>query len=453
MSVFRFRDFQYDSVERRLTRNGEWVELTPKAMDILEVFVERPGQLISRDEIIGKVWGGVLVEEGNLSVHISKLRKALGESREQRYVETVAGSGYRFTGTIEQISNGYAPAHSPNPIHTSNGNGFQGRDSEAVRLVQKGKYLYQKHTADSVSRAIRFFEKSLILDPGNVNTYAELLHSLRFLHFLDRLSIDDLLQKAEPLVETMCLLDDGSDVFHVARGEFELYFRWNFEAALEEFGRAIDVNPENLVANWRLAQVLIYTRQFPKAIQHLPRIAALDPFSIQTCMQMGRFHYHLGKQDAARSFLDEALELDPDNFEVRLLRGTVLAELGELKAAGNELKSSLEIHHSVETISMLGYTSALQGDREIAASYLRELAANDAGSATLTYQARILFAIGEFERGFLALEKAVSNRSAELVGAAVDPRWRFARNSPRFATVLHEIGLQKQPSRSLGKAV
>lgn len=443
MSVFRFRGFQFDTVERRLTRNGEWVDLTPKAMDILAVFVERPGELITRDQIIGSVWGSTLVEEGNLSVQISKLRKALGETRDQRYLDTVAGSGYRFIASIEQISNGCRPAHSPDPIHTSNGNGFQGRDLGAVRLLQKGKYFYQKHTADSVSKAIRLFEESLILDPGNINTYAELLRSLRFLHFLDDLSIDDVLQLSEPLVETMCRLDDGSDVCHVARGEFELYFRWNFEAAFEAFRMAIAVNPENLVAHWRLTQVLIYTRQFSEAIQQLPRISELDPFSIQTCMQMGRFHYLLGSFEAARSFLDEALELDPSNYEVRLLRGTVLAELDELDAAEQELKLSLEMHHRLETISMLGYVSAIGGNRKTAESYLQELVERDAGPATLTYQARIQFAVGEFERGVSALEAALSKRSPELVSIAVDPRWRPAMNSSRFDAIINEVGMGK----------
>ena len=78
--------------------------MTPKAMDILEVFVGRPGELITRDEIIGKVWGPKFVEDGNLSVHISKLRKALGESRaDRRLFETVPGSGYRFTSFVCDI--------------------------------------------------------------------------------------------------------------------------------------------------------------------------------------------------------------------------------------------------------------------------------------------------------------------------------------------------------------
>lgn len=96
-SHYRFGPFLLDPGERRLLRNGEPVELKPKEFDLLVALVERAGHLATKDELMEALWPGVVVEENALSVHVSKLRAALGETaRDWRYVETVPRAGYRF---------------------------------------------------------------------------------------------------------------------------------------------------------------------------------------------------------------------------------------------------------------------------------------------------------------------------------------------------------------------
>ncbi|MDX1531442.1 MAG: winged helix-turn-helix domain-containing protein, partial [Rhodothermales bacterium] len=77
------------------------MDLTPKALDLLAVLVERAGQLVTRDELLAALWPDAVVEENALSVQVSRLRAALGETaRDWRYVETVPRSGYRFAGAV-----------------------------------------------------------------------------------------------------------------------------------------------------------------------------------------------------------------------------------------------------------------------------------------------------------------------------------------------------------------
>lgn len=269
MSVFRFRDFQFDTVERRLTRNGEWVDLTPKAMDILEVFVARPGQLITRDEIIGKVWGNTLVEEGNLSVHISKLRKALEESRDQRFIQTLAGVGYRFTASVDRASNGHTQTTSAHLNHTSNGNGFHG-DSEAIRLHLRGRHFFAKHTFENVQKSIGCFEKSIRLDPSNVSVYVDLIAAYRFLHFLDGISNAELAHQVEPFLQIISELKPDEDLVQVTIGEVRMYCNWEFEKAKEHFLTALSLNSDCLPAHRRLTELLVYSKRFSEAIVGSP---------------------------------------------------------------------------------------------------------------------------------------------------------------------------------------
>jgi DNA-binding winged helix-turn-helix (wHTH) protein/TolB-like protein len=100
---FEFGEFQLDVRERSLLRNGEAVQVTPKAFDTLVILVENAGSLVEKDEMMRAVWPDSFVEETGLSRNISVLRKALGEDAgEQQFIETVPKRGYRFTAQVRE---------------------------------------------------------------------------------------------------------------------------------------------------------------------------------------------------------------------------------------------------------------------------------------------------------------------------------------------------------------
>ena len=97
----QFGPFLIDVGERILRRDGEPVPLTPKAFDVLAALLEKPGQLITKDELLRKVWPETFVEESNLAYNIFALRKALGDTADNsRYIETVPKKGYRFKAGV-----------------------------------------------------------------------------------------------------------------------------------------------------------------------------------------------------------------------------------------------------------------------------------------------------------------------------------------------------------------
>jgi DNA-binding winged helix-turn-helix (wHTH) protein len=100
---YEFGDFTLDASERRLSNNGQAVPLEPKAHDVLVALLRRAGRLVAKRELLDLVWPESFVEEGILAVHVSALRKALGDREGgRRYIETVARSGYRFIGAVRQ---------------------------------------------------------------------------------------------------------------------------------------------------------------------------------------------------------------------------------------------------------------------------------------------------------------------------------------------------------------
>src|SRR5262249_53966018 len=101
--TYRFGEFELDASERRLHRNGVEIPLRLKVFEILLLLVENAGHLLTREELLQRVWSDVAVEENNLSAVVCNLRKSLGESATgQAYIETVPRVGYRFVTPVQE---------------------------------------------------------------------------------------------------------------------------------------------------------------------------------------------------------------------------------------------------------------------------------------------------------------------------------------------------------------
>src|SRR5262245_32592297 len=88
--------------EQQLLMKGKTpVRIGGRALDILVALVERAGELVSKDELLSRVWPDTFVEESNLKVNVATLRRTLGEAPGgTRYIATVNGRGYRFVSTV-----------------------------------------------------------------------------------------------------------------------------------------------------------------------------------------------------------------------------------------------------------------------------------------------------------------------------------------------------------------
>ena len=101
--LYKFGPYLLDGAERVLLRDGLPVTLPPKDLETLLVLVERAGHIVEKEELLGKVWPGVFIEEGNLARHIFNLRQALGDSPDGRkYIETIPRRGYRFIAAVRE---------------------------------------------------------------------------------------------------------------------------------------------------------------------------------------------------------------------------------------------------------------------------------------------------------------------------------------------------------------
>lgn len=101
----RFADFELDRGRRRLTKDGHPLTLNAKAFDLLVFLTDNPGRIVSKEEILDSIWKDQFVEESNLAVQVSAIRKALGDSAsEPRFLATIPGTGYQFIAEISKSS-------------------------------------------------------------------------------------------------------------------------------------------------------------------------------------------------------------------------------------------------------------------------------------------------------------------------------------------------------------
>jgi Tol biopolymer transport system component/DNA-binding winged helix-turn-helix (wHTH) protein len=102
---YEFGPFRLSPGTHHLYRNGDIVLLPPKEFDLLLLLLRNAGKVMDRESLIQALWPDTIVEEANLNVHISALRKVLGESSgEQRYIETLPRLGYRFFAPVKEVN-------------------------------------------------------------------------------------------------------------------------------------------------------------------------------------------------------------------------------------------------------------------------------------------------------------------------------------------------------------
>ena len=108
--TFSFGPFLLLPTQRLLLEGEKPVRLGSRALDILIALVERPGVLLSKDELMARVWPNTVVVEANLTVHVAALRRSLGDGHGgKRYLINIPGRGYRFVAPVIVLDQQNAP--------------------------------------------------------------------------------------------------------------------------------------------------------------------------------------------------------------------------------------------------------------------------------------------------------------------------------------------------------
>ena len=170
-NLYAFGEFRVEPQTRVLRLRGEPVALTPKAFEVLLLLIQRSGQIVGKDELMQTVWPDSFVEESNLTQTVFMLRKALGDSSNQRYILTVQGRGYRFAAEVKSVS-GTGHPNQNQPLASAE------HRSETDTSPEAGRSPVQEGSAKQRDNLVTPTERQSAPPTGRNTTHAALVFAL-----------------------------------------------------------------------------------------------------------------------------------------------------------------------------------------------------------------------------------------------------------------------------------
>jgi TolB-like protein/Flp pilus assembly protein TadD len=212
------------------------------------------------------------------------------------------------------------------------------RDTEAYDLYLKGEYQERQaestYKAEIYDRAATFYRQALARDPNFVLAYARLAYNRLHRHwFVNRLTSAQLGEVKSEIERALAIAPDSSEA-HLALGMFHYWGRHDFDSALKEFDRAVDLQPSNSVS--RQFRAAIYSRrgEWQRSLAEYERAAELDPRDVWIPDQIGAKYLSVRRWSDAEHWLKHALALDPHHVGAAYrLNLTYIASTGDIQRA------------------------------------------------------------------------------------------------------------------------
>jgi DNA-binding winged helix-turn-helix (wHTH) protein len=425
---YDFGDFRVDVAERRLSKGSQPLRLEPKSYDVLLALVRRAGQLVTKRRLLDLVWPESFVEEGIVAVHVSSLRKMLGDRARvpHRFIETVPGSGYRFVATVG--SHGTPPAGR--------------RQAEVYELVQRGRSLLSTGAMSDVSSAIAAFREATAQDPTYGAAHAGLARAHCAEAQLRLRSTAEAYGDAKTAALRALAMDDSSADAQLALGTVLFLSEWNWVGAETSLSRAIELDPSHTDAYLLYGQLLEARGQLERGLEMKWRALEHDSRSAVVQLQIALSYFHQRRYDDAIDWANKTLAIDPTHLGAReQLAGAYLMKGDFDRHMAESLRHAESFGVPPEALEPLKRAYA-QGGRPGAVRLAIEQASEARGAADMMLAVHYGEA-GDLDAAFRHLSRAIDTHDPCLVHLAVAPMWDTLRCDPRFDECLTRMGLKE----------
>lgn len=646
--LYEFGEFRLDPHRRRLLRNGEVVPVPPKALEALSVLVRNPSRLLEREELMQAVWAETFVEDANLTVAISQLRKVLGQNGEKaEFIETIPRVGYRFVADVRTIddvplvvekhtvsrtvieeelipsdtkSEAAALPHNTSALPTPSGSSraigqrqllilaavaatvlislviylrlpqrptlppttgqvksmavlpfrpltvkpedeyirlgladalitqlgtirevtirplsavlkydkeedplaigralgveavldgtllhegdnvrvtmrmlrvgdgvmlwsgtfdekftdiFAMQDSisqqvaqaavlnlsredrqrltkrytsnlEAYHLYLKGRYFWNKRTADGILQSFDYFKKAIDIDPAFAVAYAGLADAYALGVWQDSLPQKEYIPLAKAAALSALQIDDTVGEAHASLGFVRFWYEWDFKGAEAAFQRAIELSPNNATAHHWYGEFLVLMGRSEEGFKELKLAQDADPLSLIINSDLGKMYFFTRQSDHAIHQLKKTIEMDPQFPVAHLFLALAYKQKGMMTDAIAELEREEHVPSSRAVFKfVLAYFYAETGRRAEALRILDELQEPRPGRFAPAYGiALIHVGLNQKDEAFTWLEKSRMDREPFLRYIKVDPNFDKLRDDRRFSEFLTQVGFQ-----------
>jgi len=320
-------------------------------------------------------------------------------------------------------------------------------NTEAYELYLKGRFFWNKRTGADLRTAIEYFNQALGKDPSYALAYVGLADSYSLLHVYGAASPADSYPQAKASAKKALELDDTLAEAHTSLGLVLNDYDFDFEQSVKEFERAIQLNPNYATAHqWYSNGPLLAFGQFDRAIAEGRRAVELDPLSLIINADLGQDHFIARRYDEAVAQLRKTIEMDPRFYLAHWVLGQVLQLKGQLNEAIAEYRKAVELSDDPSVLALLGQAYARAGQREEAQRILARLTEEAKSRYVHAYSFALMFlALGDKERAIDEMERAYRERaSLDVYWVKVDPMLDDLRGNPRFEALVQKVFAAKR---------
>jgi TolB-like protein/DNA-binding winged helix-turn-helix (wHTH) protein/Tfp pilus assembly protein PilF len=317
--------------------------------------------------------------------------------------------------------------------------GTRSVNPEAYEAYLKGRYHADKGTEKELREALGCFNLALRADPGYAPALVGLSNSYYYLSNM-YLPPTEAMPQAKAAAERALKLDEKSAGAHDALGLVYLYYDVNLPAAERELRQAVAINPNDAAAHLWYGTYCALLHRREESLNHLTLAQQLDPISVETGIYVGFGFYLLREYDRLIAQSRDLLRMDPGNWGAHANLGNAYRQTGQLREAVAELEKATQIAGSPALMGELGCTYALAGKRREAEKVLADL--KQMHQFVPAFAIAIVYVgLGEKRQALSWLEKALSDKSEDIITLTADPQFDVLRNDPSFQSLLRRIGL------------
>ncbi|MCA1850333.1 MAG: tetratricopeptide repeat protein, partial [Acidobacteria bacterium] len=319
--------------------------------------------------------------------------------------------------------------------------------AEAYQLYLKGRYHWNRRTAEGITKSIDYFQQAIVMDPGYALSYAGLADAYALLPLNVNVPAKEALPKAKAAAARALEIDETLAEAHASLGYVKYQLDWDWAGAEREFRRAIELNPNYVTAHHWYSNFLSGMGRHAEAMAEMKKAQELEPLSLVINAGVAWAFLYERQYDQAIEQFRKTLELDPNFNRAHTGLGLIYEQKGMHKEAIAALQKARELSGSSPLIvAFLGHAYATAGKRSEARAVVNELKELSArGQISPYYIAMIHAGLGERDQALQWLEKAFQDRSSGLVWLKVHPVWDQLRSDPRFTDLIRRLRVPAHP--------
>ncbi|HEX8153075.1 MAG TPA: protein kinase [Thermoanaerobaculia bacterium] len=307
---------------------------------------------------------------------------------------------------------------------------------EAYELYLKGRFQWNKRSADGLYKAIEFFNEAIEIDPQYALAYAGIADCYNLLDIWAGLPTKETFPKAKAAAQKALAIDDQLAEAHTSLAYAIHTYEWDWDAAEREYKRALELNPNYATAHQWYAEFLTAVGRFDEAEREGQKALDLDPMSpiINAVVSWNRTMAR--RYDAAIEQGRRTTQLFPSFMPGHAYLGLAYFEAGRAREAIAPLTKARELLEIVVIETWLARAKRAAGDRAGAEELLHDIERHGKREYLPPYYMAALHAhLGDTDRAFQELDQALRERTGAMVWVKVDPGLDPLRTDGRFEAI------------------